>query len=273
MSIRNEGPYIYQCLESIFSQTILPDDVCIIEDGSTDNTVEIIAEFQPLAVVKGIQFRVYHTYSKEKDYTRLGSLWNMGLSKDFDYHLIMSGDCVIEDQYVERLMSSMDHDEKLVAASGDLGEIKGINQPWGACRLVKNSWFFRYIGGYPRKLGYESYIIELALNLQFRTAIFKDIKFKHLRPLGNERTFIEEGRQMRNLGYHPLYALLRIISQRSFSKSLQMLFGYIFYYEKHDNPYYEKFDEQFREQLSKRQYGRLTNTMKGLFKLNQNPVR
>jgi len=42
----NHAKYLPECLESILSQSYKPDEILIIDDGSTDNSVQVIQEFQ-----------------------------------------------------------------------------------------------------------------------------------------------------------------------------------------------------------------------------------
>ncbi len=41
----NVAPYISECLDSVVSQTFTDWEVIVIDDGSTDDTVDIIREF------------------------------------------------------------------------------------------------------------------------------------------------------------------------------------------------------------------------------------
>ena len=42
----NQAPYIGPALESVFAQTLQPDEVVVVDDGSTDETAERIAPFR-----------------------------------------------------------------------------------------------------------------------------------------------------------------------------------------------------------------------------------
>lgn len=63
--VYNEEAYISQCLESIQKQLLLPDEVVICDNGSTDSSTEVIKSYQkrlPIKLVhekqKGIRFAV-----------------------------------------------------------------------------------------------------------------------------------------------------------------------------------------------------------------------
>jgi glycosyltransferase involved in cell wall biosynthesis len=45
LPVYNAGPYLRESLESIFTQTLPPHEVIAINDGSTDNSLEILNEF------------------------------------------------------------------------------------------------------------------------------------------------------------------------------------------------------------------------------------
>lgn len=47
----NYGKYIFQCLESLQEQSVLPDEVILYDDGSTDNSLEIAAQFDFVRII------------------------------------------------------------------------------------------------------------------------------------------------------------------------------------------------------------------------------
>jgi len=43
----NAAPYIAQAIDSVLSQTLPPDQILVVDDGSTDATPEIVQRYQP----------------------------------------------------------------------------------------------------------------------------------------------------------------------------------------------------------------------------------
>ena len=41
----NHAPYLSQCLNAILDQSVKPKEVIVIDDASTDNSVDVISEF------------------------------------------------------------------------------------------------------------------------------------------------------------------------------------------------------------------------------------
>jgi len=41
----NNAPYLRACLDSVFAQSVLPDEVIVADDGSTDESLEVVREY------------------------------------------------------------------------------------------------------------------------------------------------------------------------------------------------------------------------------------
>jgi glycosyltransferase involved in cell wall biosynthesis len=47
MTVKNAEKYLAETLDSVFAQTLLPKEIWIIDDLSTDRTLEIIQSYGP----------------------------------------------------------------------------------------------------------------------------------------------------------------------------------------------------------------------------------
>ncbi|MBM4304737.1 MAG: glycosyltransferase, partial [Deltaproteobacteria bacterium] len=43
----NAAPYLVECIESVLKQSLKPFEVIVINDGSTDGSLEILKKFEP----------------------------------------------------------------------------------------------------------------------------------------------------------------------------------------------------------------------------------
>jgi glycosyltransferase involved in cell wall biosynthesis len=243
--------------------------ICIVDDGSKDSTSNIIAK------IADSNPNVIHTITLEDegyDIRRIVHNWNIACDyvrhqkKEYDYLLISSDDVIFHTDYVESLIEQMNHDSKLVIASGSrgLGQSDYLSLPEGAGRLIRLS-FFKEIGYmHPPYYGYEAWILYKAMHLGYSVRKLQDLKYDHVRTFGIGHNFIEYGPAMRCLGYHPLFVLTRVIRnilthKTGISKraSIQMLFDYLFQSKWKSDPYFKYFDSDTRAFVRKMQKQRL----------------
>lgn len=54
----NKGIFLSQCIQSVLNQTLCPDEIIVVDDGSTDTSVQIISAFcQQYSVIKPIYLK------------------------------------------------------------------------------------------------------------------------------------------------------------------------------------------------------------------------
>ena len=222
MTVRNNEESIGKCLTSILEQTIKPDKILIVDDGSKDNTSNIINQ---LKAVSKIPIEYVYQDNPEPDYSRIPINWNKCLlpKKDYDYHLIMAGDIILRNDYVELLLKDIKNNEKIVISSGVIYNQEKISMPRGAGRLVKQDFFYNiYHSGYPVIIGYETEILFYALQNGFINNVNNNAMMHHTDKLGHGHKFIEFGYAMKSLGYSPEYVLARTIVL-AFNKTVGLL--------------------------------------------------
>lgn len=92
--------YIESCIESIIKQTFTNFKVCIIDDGSTDNTCKIIQKYQKQ------DSRIYYYHQKNKG---VSAARNRGIRlTETPYLMFVDSDDVLDSSICEKLMHLME---------------------------------------------------------------------------------------------------------------------------------------------------------------------
>lgn len=266
VTCRNSDDNIKAALNSLKDQTLKPEYVIVVNDGSTDRTTEILNDVQK-------DWNSLHVITHSDwgyDIKRVAKNWNeaikltrdKGLQK-VDYHLIATDDSVYSKDYAEKIIAHMDSHPNMAIVSGNYTKYKPV-MPHGAGRFVRNSFFERayWHGYYPEKMGYESAILYEANHRGYVYSVLNDARFEHTKPLGRSHKFIEFGASMQTLGYHPLFALARFLkyfvtgSVTGRIGALYMLYYYLTYKPKSEG-YDSMYSEKIRKYVRKKQVDRL----------------
>jgi glycosyltransferase involved in cell wall biosynthesis len=253
-------------LNSLREQTIKPDYVIVINDGSADMTEEILDNIQKYWPTLYVITNADQGY----DISRVPNNWNVAirLSKSIglrktDYHMIATDDTIYPPDYVQKIISHMDSNPSVAIASGNYSKYK-VLAPHGAGRFIRNSFFEKTVwhGYYPEQIGSESAILFEARRCGYSYVVIDDARFEHTKPLGERHKFREEGASMRALGYHPLCVLIRFlkcfITGRFTGRlgALHMLYYYLTYRPK-SHGYTQMYDRNLRHYVRANQLLRL----------------
>jgi glycosyltransferase involved in cell wall biosynthesis len=266
VTCRNSEDNIKAALNSLKDQTLKPEYIIVVNDGSTDRTTEILNDVQK-------DWNSLHVITHPDwgyDIKRVAKNWNeaikltrdKGLQK-VDYHLIATDDSVYSKNYAEKIIAHMDSNPNVAIVSGNYTKYKPV-MPHGAGRFVRNSFFESayWHGYYPEKMGYESAILYEANHRGYVYSVLNDARFEHTKPLGRSHKFIEFGASMQTLGYHPLFALARFLkyfvtgSVTGRIGALYMLYYYLTYKPKSEG-YDSMYSEKIRKYVRKKQVDRL----------------
>ncbi|UCG45247.1 MAG: glycosyltransferase family 2 protein [Candidatus Bathyarchaeota archaeon] len=227
---RNEEKHLPGCLDALLGQTRSPDNVILIDDGSTDRTGKI-GRKKGCIVVK----------LKDRGRTlvespELSQVHNAGLREcrrlKADYVLVVGADHILSGSYLEKLLDEMQSDSTLAISSGYISGEQRIF-PSGSGRLISRDFLSQVSWRYPYINGWEAYFVFKALSLGYSVKIIatpsKVTRGTFIkRRWGSEQGGLEIGKSMRRLGYWKPYAWLRCL--RLFSRptlALAMLLGYI----------------------------------------------
>ncbi|MGN6629080.1 MAG: glycosyltransferase family A protein [Candidatus Nitrosocosmicus sp.] len=269
VTCRNSAENIEKAILSLMDQTLKPEYIITIDDGSTDNTPLILKELQK-------RFSNLHIITNQDlgyDIKRVVNNLNKAIKltierklKETDYHMIGTDDTIYEKNYAQKIISFMDQNRKFAVVSG-VFDNNIHSSPHGAGRFVRNSFFKQIHKFYPERMGYESYILITAQKNNFDIKVLHDAKFEHIRQLGQDHHFYEFGASMRTMGYHPIFALGRFFKYFITNKpigrlgSIYMLYYYLFYKPKEEG-YDSMYPKDMREFVRKMQYKRMKSILK-----------
>lgn len=257
VTVKNGERTIGRSLDSLLGQSVQPFLVCIVDDGSTDLTPQLLARYQashPEIYVITLPDRGYdsrrivHNWNAACDYVKSSGM-------HYDFHLISSDDIVFPKDYVARLLREMELDQNLAVVSGNRGLAQSdyLSLPEGAGRLIRSSFFSGIGYRYPPYYGYEPWLLYKAMQAGLHVKKLPDLTYEHERTFGVGHKFVEYGPAMRCLGYHPLFVLARVArnfvtGKAGISKkaSVKMLLDYLFEGRWKRDPYYRYFEPEIR---------------------------
>ncbi|MEE9459198.1 MAG: glycosyltransferase family A protein [Candidatus Bathyarchaeia archaeon] len=263
---KNGQNLITKTLDSILKQTVPAKLICIVDDGSKDETPFILKRFlnkfpKRIHIVtlpdKGFEVRrLPHNFNLAiKEVERLGV--------ETRYTMISGDDCIYPSDYNEFLIDKMENNPKMVVTSGDINNIIPDATPRGSGRIIRNSFFKKIGNKYPPYYGYEGWILHKALQLGYEIQNFTELRYEHLRPLGKEHKFTDWGLAMKCLGYHPLEVLYRCVKYVLIDRRLPITYFrialdyFIRPFGLRNDPYFHPFDEDLRKYIWKKQIQKL----------------
>ena len=245
---RDEAKYARRTLDSVVRQSIPPALWIIVDDGSTDETPAILAEYAAkypfIRVIRrddrgfrklggGVIDAFYHGYDTINP-------------DDFDYISKLDLDLDLPSGYFEELMRRMEQEPRVGTASGKpyfhgargqvVSEKCGDENSVGMVKFYRTECF-RQIGGFVRELMWDGIDGHRCRMLGWIATSWDDPKlnFEHLRPMGTSHKNWWTGRVRHGVGQYfmgtgPTYmlasALFRMSRPPIVVGGLAMLWGY-----------------------------------------------
>ncbi len=211
---RNEAQYMRQTLDSVVAQTVTPALWVIVDDGSTDETPQILAE-----------------YAEQHDWIRIVEKPDRGHRavgpgvieafyvgyetidpSEFTYSCKMDLDLDLPPRYFETLIERMEENPRIGTCSGKpyvrrgetlVSERKGDEMSVGMTKFYRHTCF-EQIGGYVREVMWDGIDCHKARQLGWIAVSWDhpDLNFEHLRPMGSSQTSIWTGRRRHGFGQY-----------------------------------------------------------------------
>lgn len=245
---RNEADYMRRTLDSVIAQTVQPAAWVIVDDGSTEATPEILAEYAARhdwikivskpdrghrAVGPGVIEAFYVGYETINP-------------QDYEYSCKLDLDLDLPPSYFETLMARMAENPRIGTCSGKpyvrqgdklVSEHRGDEMSVGMTKFYRRECF-EDIGGYVREVMWDAIDCHKA-RMRGWIAVSWDepeLRFEHLRPMGSSQTSIYTGRRRHGfgqwfMGADPLYyaatCVFRMRERPYVLGGLAMMQGYL----------------------------------------------
>lgn len=245
---RNEAEYLRRTLDSVLAQTCPPALWIVVDDGSTDETPAILADYaarHPEIRVVGKPDRGHRAVGPGVIEAFYAGLDHIDLD-DFDYICKLDVDLDLPPRYFEILMTRMEDNPRLGSASGKpyfraasgamVSERCGDEMSVGMTKFYRTACFTD-IGGFVREVMWDGIDCHKARQKGWiaRSWDEPELRFEHLRPMGSSQQNILVGRARHGFGQYfmgsdPIYftatALFRMTHKPYVSGGLAMLWGY-----------------------------------------------
>jgi len=247
---RNEESFMRKTLDSVVGQTILPALWVIVDDGSSDLTPEILAEY-------AAKYSFIQLVSREnRGHRSVGpgviEAFYEGLDtidlKQFGFICKLDLDLIMPPRYFETLIARMNGNPRLGNCSGKpyyIDKVTGefVSEGCGDENAIGASKFYRRecfeeIGGFVRQVMWDGIDGHRCRQLGWLAMSWDepDIRFTHLRPMGSSQQNIITGRIRHGFGqyfmgtglvYMLVSGFYRMTRPPVFFGGLAMLWGYL----------------------------------------------
>jgi glycosyltransferase involved in cell wall biosynthesis len=246
---RNEADHVRSTLDTILAQTVKPAKWVIVDDGSTDDTPRILADYA--ARCDFIQVVQRSDRGGRSVGPGVIEAFYDGLSRvrldDYDYVCKLDADLELPPRYFERAMERMEQDPYLGNVSGKLferqpdGRIEettiGDENALGAAKFYRAACF-KEIGGFVRAVcwdGIDGHMCRIKGWIA-QSVDDPEMRILHLRPMGSSQDNIWVGRKRWGRGkyfmgsawyYTAAVSLYRMLERPRIMGGVGIMAGYL----------------------------------------------
>ena len=225
---RNEERYIGACIESVLSQTLLPNKWVIVSDASSDDTDRIIQKYAQKNQL--IRFKKKNHDPEVQGFCSKVAALNMGASflADLDWRLIghLDADITLGVNYYAMMLEKFIDNERLGIGGGYIFEnqkgafkSRAMNSLWsvaGGIQLFRRECYRDIEGLSPMPFGGEDWHAEIKARMKgWEVKAFPEIPAYHHNPGTGKRGAVEEGVRCGTMDYsigtHPLFEIFKCL--------------------------------------------------------------
>lgn len=211
---RDEAKFARDTLESVIGQTIRPAKWVIVDDGSTDGTPEILAEYQK----KYDWIRVIRRSNRGRRSVGPGVIeafyagYEAIVPDEYEFLCKLDLDLRLPPRYFETLIDKMRADPRIATCSGKayveqgsklINERHGDDMSLGMTKFYRMSCF-KAIGGFVREVMWDGIDCHRCRMLGWAACSWDEpeLRFIHLRPMGSSQQNIYVGRMRHGQGQY-----------------------------------------------------------------------
>jgi glycosyltransferase involved in cell wall biosynthesis len=245
---RDEAEFMRQTLDTVIAQTVQPALWVIVDDGSTDDTPKILAEYAS----KHSWIRIVTRQDRGRRAVGPGVVeaFYVGYEtvnpEDYEYVCKLDLDLRLPERYFEVLMERMEENSLIATCSGKAYIYSGgelVNEGHGDETSLGMTKFYRVssftaIGGFVREVMWDGIDCHKCRMLGMIACSWddSDLRFVHLRPEGSSQNSVYVGRMRHGFGQYFMgtgflfmaaSALKRIGEKPAVLGSLAMLWGWL----------------------------------------------
>jgi poly-beta-1,6-N-acetyl-D-glucosamine synthase len=213
---RDEAKFMRRTLDSVMANTVKPTVWIIIDDGSTDETPRILADYA--ARFPAIKVVTRKDRGKRAVGPGVIEAFYAGLEginlNDFDYVCKLDLDLDLPARYFEILIDRMEKDPRIGTCSGKpyyphpetgklISEGCGDETSVGMTKWYRTDCFLQ-IGGFVRQVMWDGIDNHRCRMLGWRAVSWDEpeIRFTHLRPMGSSQVGLWTGRKRHGFGQY-----------------------------------------------------------------------
>ncbi len=197
---RNEGKYINETIKSVIAQDILPLEWMIMDDGSTDNSADIIKGYlMDYPFIKYIKLTDFREELRNRG-GRIAAVINYADSlrtKPADLIAKIDADTSFDKDFFSNMLNEFEKDPLLAVASGHMVEngiaekVSDRTSGRGATLIIRYTCYLK-IGKFveSKTRGEDDMAYVAARSFGWRTQTF-DYYFNHLKPIGARNSILK----------------------------------------------------------------------------------